>query len=105
MTAGPRQPDDARRLVRTLAAALLSGIVLAAAAFLVLREDGPGTGSTVEEKLVALRADRASLQARADGEARINLLPALRIAGLLVDALAARSEADGDRAFDRLPPV
>jgi lactoylglutathione lyase len=24
---------------------------------------------------------------------------------LLVDALAARSEADGDRAFDRLPPV
>jgi hypothetical protein len=105
MTAGPRQPDDARRLVRTLAAALLSGIVLAAAAFLVLREDGPGTGPTVEEKLVALRAERASLQARADGEARINLLPVLRIAGLLVDALAARSEADGDRAFDRLPPV
>ena len=47
--------------------------------------------------------DRASLQARADGEARIALLPAYRVAGLLTDALVARSEGEEERAFDRLP--
>ena len=50
-----------------------------------------------------LRTERASLQARADSEARIGLLPAFRTAGLLLDALAVRSDSDGDRAFDLLP--
>jgi hypothetical protein len=60
------------------------------------------TGPTVGEKTIALRAERTSLQARADGEARIGLLQPLRIASLLADALAARSEADRERPFERL---
>src|SRR5271154_2907710 len=44
-----------------------------------------------------------SLQARADGEARISLLPAFRAASLVTDALAVRSESDTERAFDGLP--
>ena len=44
----------------------------------------------------------AGLQARADAEARLGLLPAFRTAGLILDALAARHEGEGDRAFDRL---
>jgi hypothetical protein len=63
----------------------------------------PQSGPTVEEKIALLRAERAGLQARADGEARIGLLPAFRTAGLLMDALTVRTEADGDRAFDLLP--
>ena len=61
-------------------------------------------GPTVGEKVALLAAERASLQARADGEARIGLLPAFRAASLLTDALAARSEAGAERAFDGLPP-
>lgn len=55
------------------------------------------------EKLGALRAERAALQARADGEARLGLLTPFRVASLLTDALAARGEAERERAFDRLP--
>ena len=43
------------------------------------------------------------VEARADGEARIGLVTAFGIASLLTDALAVRSEADGERGFDRLP--
>ncbi|MBS0549519.1 MAG: hypothetical protein JSR24_17330 [Proteobacteria bacterium] len=55
------------------------------------------------ERLSALRAERAALQARADGEARIGLLRPFRVASLLADALAARGEAERERVFDRLP--
>ena len=58
---------------------------------------------TIGERLLTLRAERASLQARADGGTRIGLLQAFRTAGLLTDALAARYEPDAERAFDRLP--
>jgi hypothetical protein len=103
MTANPRRPNAARRLRRAIAATVVAAVALAAAALLATQEETPGTAPTVEEKVTALRAERASLQARADGDARIGLLSAFRTASLLVDALAVRSEADGDRPFDLLP--
>ncbi len=58
---------------------------------------------TVGERLDALKAKRAELQARADGRARVELLQALRVASLLCDALAVRAEMSSERAVDRLP--
>ena len=105
MTAGPTETNDARRVRRTLVAATLLVALLVAIAYLLVREEAPGPGPTVGEKIALLVAERASLQARADGEARISLLPAFRAASLVTDALAARSETDAERAFDGLPPV
>jgi len=85
------------------AGVLLFATALATAVFLLERQDEPAMAPTVGEKIATLVTDRASLQARADGEARIGLLPAYRVAGLLTDALVARSEGDEERAFDRLP--
>ena len=104
MTAAPTGTNDARRVRRALVASVLLGAALAAIAYLLLRDEAPGLGPTVGEKVALLAAERASLQARADGAARIGLLPAFRAASLLTDALAARSEAGGERAFDGLPP-
>jgi hypothetical protein len=86
-------------------AALVIGALVAALAIALpsLREipdDGPTTG----EKIGVLRAERAALQARADGEARIGLLQPFRAASLLSDALIARGETDRERSFERLPP-
>ncbi len=103
MAAASHPTDDARRVRRALAAVAVVGLVLAAVVFAAMREEAPASGATVDEKISLLRTERASLQARADSEARIGLLPAFRTAGLLLDALAARSESDGDRAFDLLP--
>ncbi len=88
-----------------LGAALVVGALVAAAAIgLPYVGDGvPGHGPTVGEKLGSLRAERAALQARADGEARMELVQAFRIASLLSDAVMARGEADRERPFDRLP--
>jgi 2-oxo-4-hydroxy-4-carboxy--5-ureidoimidazoline (OHCU) decarboxylase len=61
--------------------------------------DRSPTGPTVGEKVTALRAERASLQARADGEARITLVGAFRVASQLADALAVRAEHDRERSF------
>jgi hypothetical protein len=105
MTAGPTEPDEARRVRRALVAAALLGVALATVTYLLVREEAPGMGPTVGEKVAVLAAERATLQARADGEARIGLLSAFRAASLLTDALAARSESDAERAFDGLPPV
>lgn len=105
MTAGSSGTDGARRTRRALAAAALLGLVLVAAAYLWEREPDIDTGPTTGEKIASLMAERAGLQARADGEARVRLLRAFRTASLLTDALAARFEPDGDRAFDRLPAV
>ena len=101
--AASRPTADARRVRRALAAVAVAGLVVAAVLFAVMREEAPAGGPTVDEKIAVLRTERASLQARADSEARIGLLPAFRTAGLLLDALAVRSESDGDRAFDLLP--
>lgn len=103
MAAASRPTDHARRVRRVLAAVAVAGLVTAAAIFAVTREEAPASGPTVDEKIAVLQAERASLQARADSEARIGLLPAFRTAGLLLDALAVRSESDGHRAFDVLP--
>ena len=105
MTAGLTETNDARRVRRALVAAASLVAVLATIAYLLVREEAPGAGPTVGEKIALLVAERASLQARADGEARISLLPAFRAASLMTDALAARSEPDAERAFDGLPPV
>jgi hypothetical protein len=106
MTAGPKSPPKSPRDGKRLRAIVVVVIVLCAAAagLIVLfgRSEAPGGGATIGEKLAALRAERASLQARADGEARIGLLQAFRIASLMTDALAARYEPDSGRVFDRL---
>jgi hypothetical protein len=103
MAAASRSTDDARRVRRVLVAVAIAGVMVVAAIFAVMREEAPANGQTVDEKIAVLRAERASLQARADSEARIGLLPAFRTAGLLFDALALRSDSDGHRAFDLLP--
>ncbi|MPZ30008.1 MAG: hypothetical protein GEV13_03255 [Rhodospirillales bacterium] len=103
MAAASRSTDDARRVRRALAVVAAAGLMLAAVIFAVMREEVPASGPTVGERIALLRAERAGLQARADGEARIGLLPAFRTAGLLMDALTVRTESDGDRAFDLLP--
>ena len=83
----------------------MAAVVLAAAVFLATQGETPGTAPTVEEKVTALRAERASLQARADGDARLGLLSAFRTASLVGYALAIRSDSESDRAFDRLPEL
>lgn len=105
MTAARESTGNGKRL-RTIGAVAIGMLCVAAALFLLFgRAAPPGTDATIGEKIAALRAERASLQARADGEARIGLLQAFRVAGLLTDTLAARYETDTERAFDRLPPA
>ena len=101
--AASRPTADAQRVRSALAVVAVAGLAVAAVFFAVMREEAPAGGPTVDEKIAILRTERASLQARADSEARIGLLPAFRTAGLLLDALLVRSDADGDRAFDHLP--
>ena len=99
----PRSTADARGVRRTLIVIACAVVVAAAVLLAVMREETPTSGPTVDERIAVLRTERAGLQARADSEARIGLLPAFRTASLLFDALAVRSESDGDRAFDLLP--
>ena len=104
MTAGSTAPGESL-WGRTL---VLVAVVLAAGgmlAFGLLHENRgvPGV-PTIAEKLVNLRADRAELQARADGMARIELLASFRAASLLFDALAARYEPEREQPYERLPP-
>ena len=82
MTAG------GRRLSWILAAAAVLCAALAVGATLLERNEVIGPGQTEGEKIAMIKAERARLQARADAEARIALLPAFRIATLLTDALA-----------------
>ncbi|MBS0517176.1 MAG: hypothetical protein JSR90_00705 [Proteobacteria bacterium] len=78
-------------------------MVLLGLAYLIGGREPPHQGPTVGEKLSTLAAERAVLQAQADGETRIGLVGAFRVAGLLTDALAARHAADRDRPLDTLP--
>lgn len=78
-------------------------VAIAGGAFYLLHSQGDSQGPTVGERLGALRAERAALQAKADGVGRIELLTAFRGASLLFDALAARADVERERAFDRLP--
>jgi hypothetical protein len=92
-----------RRLIWASAAAAVLCAALVAGATLLEHQDATGSGPTEGEKIAMLKAEGARLQARAGAEARIALLPAFRIAALLTDALAARADGDGGRAFERLP--
>jgi hypothetical protein len=78
------------RLASALMAALLACAALA-------RAGEPA----VDERLVQLRSERSTLQARADGAARVSLLAPIRVASLLTDALAVRGAVDG-RALGEL---
>jgi hypothetical protein len=103
MTAG--STDSGKSLWgRTL---ILVTVVLAVGGLLAFGflqgERGRPGGPTIAEKLVNLRADRAELQARADGMARIELLASFRAASLLFDALAARYEPEREQSYDSLP--
>lgn len=103
MTAGSTAPGESLwgRTLVIVAVVLAAGALLA---FGLLHEDrAAARGPTIAEKLVNLRADRADLQARADGMARIELLSSLRAASLLFDALAARYEPEREQAYDGLP--
>ena len=97
MTAG------GRRLSWILAAAAVLCAALVAGATLLERNEVIGPGQTEGEKIVMIKAERARLQARADAEARIALLPAFRIATLLTDALAVRASSEDERTVDRMP--
>lgn len=92
---------DSQRLRWTIAVA--ATIVVAVTAFAMLGQpEAAHSGPTVSERLTRLRAERAGLQARADGEARLGLLVPLRIDGLLTDALLAREPLDGERTVESL---
>lgn len=103
MTAGRPETKDPRRHRRTFGAAIVLVAAVVATVFWLLRAEEGGVGPTIGERVGALRAERAALQAKADGAARVELLSAFRGASLLFDALAARSEADRERSFERLP--
>ncbi len=103
MTAGPTVHETTGRLRWIVAAAVALGVAALAVAFLHGRDEATAQGSTVGERLIALKAQRASLQARADGQARIGLLGEFRVASLLSDALAARHESGPERLVERLP--
>lgn len=103
MSADLRSNGNARRLRRIAAMTLTVGFALAVGIFFAVREEATPGSPTIEERITELRSQRAGLEARADGEARIGLLSAFRTASLLTDALAARLEADGGRSFDGLP--
>ena len=95
-----REANRHRRWIVAATAAL--GVAVLAVALVLGRDEAPAQGPTVGERLVGMTAQRASLQARADGQARIGLLEEFRVASLLSDALAARHEADLERPFERL---
>jgi hypothetical protein len=104
MTTGGKQTWSGNRL-RAIGVAAAVLAVSAVLFMLFGLAETPGNGATIGEKLAVLRAERASLQARADGEARVGLLQAFRVASLLTDALAARYAPEAERGFDKLPAV
>lgn len=100
MTSGSTDADGRRYASRVLIATLLFWGTLAVAASGSLHADeAAGLGPTVGERIATLAAERARLQARAGGEARLALLPAFRTASLLTDAVLARAEADTALSF------
>lgn len=105
MTSGSTDTIGRRLLRCVLVATLLFVGTFAVAASVSLRaDDAGGLAPTVGERIALLTAERASLQARAGGEARLVLLPAFQAASLLTDAILARSDVDTARAFDDVAP-
>jgi len=73
-------------------AAASVGMAVAVLAAVLERDRSAPPPVTVGERLAVLKAERAALQARAEGEGRLLLIGPLRVAGLLLDALVARGE-------------
>ena len=104
MTAGRSETEKLRsRRIAGVAMAAVIAIAIAGSAFWLLPTERRGSGPTVGERLGTLSAERAALQAKADGVARIELLTAFRGASLLFDALAARGDVERERTIDGLP--
>lgn len=104
--AAPPVSGDRRRKVAVVVWVLLATLVatVVVAAYLLMVERPPIQGPTVGEKLTALQTERAALQARADGEARIDLVTPFRVASLMSDALAVRYGGDRELALAALAP-
>jgi len=77
-------------------------LAVVVAAWLVLGRDEPVQGPTVGERMAALQAERATLQAKADGESRLDLVAAFRVASLLTDAIVVRAASLREHAFASL---
>lgn len=103
MTTGPGLLVAAGRRSWIAAGAAVCAAVVLGLVYLVGRSEPPRAGPTVGERLATLAAERATLQAQADGETRIDLVGAFRVASLLLDALSARHEDDRERPLDALP--
>jgi hypothetical protein len=105
MTSDAAFPVVATRRWRVAVAAVSSVLALAVALIglcLWIAPAAPVAGQTMGERLTALQTERAALQARADGVARLDLLASFRIASLLSDALVARYGDEPGRAFETL---
>lgn len=93
-----------RRPWRATVAAMLA-LLIVVAAWLLAGHEAPPQGVTVGERVGNLQATRAALQAKADGESRVELASAFRVASLLTDALAVRTEGQRERTFASLPSL
>jgi hypothetical protein len=93
-----------RRPWRATVAAMLA-LLIVVAAWLLAGHEAPPQGVTVDERVANLQATRAALQAKADGESRVELANAFRVASLLTDALAVRTDGLRERTFASLPSL
>src|SRR5262245_25282554 len=84
-----------------VAAVVTVGMAVAVFAAVLERDKAAPPPVTAGERLAVLKAERAGLQARAEGEGRILLIGPLRVASLLLDALAVRGEEPA-QSLDRL---
>lgn len=84
-----------------VAAVVTTGMAVAVFAAVLERDKAAPPPVTVGERLAVLKAERAGLQARAEGEGRILLIGPLRVSSLLLDALAVRGEEPA-QSLDRL---
>jgi hypothetical protein len=100
MTAGSTGAHDRRHLRRVLTALFLIFGTVGIASASPRADEVAGLGPTVGERIALLTAERARLQARAGGEARLVLLPAFRQASALTDAILARSDSDTALSLD-----
>lgn len=77
------------------------GMAVAVLAAVLERDRSAPPPVTVGERLAVLKAERAGLQARAEGEGRLLLIAPLQVAGLLLDALVARGE-EPEQSLERI---
>ncbi|SJZ30482.1 hypothetical protein SAMN02745126_00024 [Enhydrobacter aerosaccus] len=104
MTIGPGLFAGVGRRGWIAAGAAVAAVAILAFAYLFAASTPVPQGPTVAEKLSELVAARATLQAQADAETRIDLVGVFRVASLLTDALSIRHVRDRGRPFAALPP-